>query len=90
MLPHAGAVAAAAIVERLRAAWMAGRRPVTFSAGIAEREAGCTPTDTLARADHCLYAAKTAGRNRNIVYATSPWPERSEASETVDEAVAAG
>jgi diguanylate cyclase len=37
---------------------------ITFSAGIAEGQAGDPLEELLARADYALYAAKGAGRNR--------------------------
>ena len=38
--------------------------PVTVSIGAAQFRHGETPDDFVARADHALYAAKEAGRNR--------------------------
>jgi diguanylate cyclase len=37
---------------------------ITFSAGVAERHAGESQEDVIARADRALYKAKTSGRNR--------------------------
>jgi len=37
---------------------------ITFSAGVAERHAGESQDDVIARADRALYKAKAAGRNR--------------------------
>ncbi|RUO24568.1 GGDEF domain-containing protein [Aliidiomarina maris] len=39
--------------------------------GIAQWQAGDTPTDWIARADSALYQAKHAGRNRCEIY-TAP------------------
>ncbi|MEO8160494.1 MAG: diguanylate cyclase [Arenimonas sp.] len=75
ILPGADVPAAAAIAERLRAAVEArgfehlhadGACKVTVSIGVAARWPGAaTPAETLvAEADHALYAAKHAGRNR--------------------------
>lgn len=47
------------------------RTPVTASMGIAQWQAGDTPTDWIARADSALYQAKHAGRNRCEIY-TAP------------------
>lgn len=50
-------------LERLRGAWERDRpQPVTFSAGIAR--VGIDPSGALAAADHALYRAKEAGRDR--------------------------
>ena len=46
---------------------------VTFSAGLATPRAGETLEQTLARADQAMYAAKAAGRNRDVV-AEEPAP----------------
>jgi diguanylate cyclase len=39
---------------------------ITFSAGVAQRHAGESQEDTIARADRALYKAKAAGRNRVV------------------------
>lgn len=41
---------------------------VTISIGVAERERGEDPADTLKRADEALYGAKKAGRNRVMAW----------------------
>ncbi len=43
---------------------------ITFSAGVAQREAGEGHTDAIARADKALYRAKQAGKNRVAAAAT--------------------
>jgi diguanylate cyclase len=42
---------------------------ITFSAGVAQLEANETPEDAVKRADHAMYLAKRAGKNR--VFAAS-------------------
>jgi len=62
-------------VERLRAA-CAGQivtaigRAITLSAGLARHQPGEPITSLIERADHALYAAKHAGRNRTEVAGT--------------------
>ena len=71
VLPQTSIAEAELIVERMLAA-IRNSRPLkeradfgyTFSAGIAPAECGSTVADLFARADHALYAAKMAGRNR--------------------------
>jgi diguanylate cyclase (GGDEF)-like protein len=52
------------VVDRLRAATP---REQSCSAGIARRQAGDDSAALLARADHALYEAKRAGRNRSLI-----------------------
>jgi diguanylate cyclase (GGDEF)-like protein len=74
VLPHMNADAAAALVDRLRAA-LAQRLldpavpelRVSFSAGISECAGGEVAQDAIARADNALYEAKNAGRGRTVV-----------------------
>ena len=70
VLPDAGTAAALQRAEQLRAAVaalrfeVAGRRvPLTVSIGLATAGAESF-ADLLRRADHAMYAAKHAGRNR--------------------------
>jgi len=75
VLPHMTAVAAAALVDRLRGV-MADRQldpdvhalRVSFSAGISECGGGEVAQDAIARADNALYEAKNAGRGRTVVH----------------------
>jgi diguanylate cyclase (GGDEF)-like protein len=60
--------AARGIVDRLRAATPRGQ---SCSAGIARREGGETADGLLGRADHALYEAKRAGRDRSLVAASA-------------------
>ena len=55
-------------------AWnhLVGALRLTVSVGAAEARAGDTQSTLLARADHNLYAAKAAGRNRLVVDAPPP------------------
>jgi diguanylate cyclase (GGDEF)-like protein/PAS domain S-box-containing protein len=55
---------AAAVVHRLRHAWLATDPLTTFSAGVAVHEAGEDARQTIARADEALYRAKHNGRDR--------------------------
>ncbi len=56
--------AARGVVDRLRAVTPRGQ---SCSAGIARRTDGETSTDLLGRADHALYEAKRAGRDRSLI-----------------------
>lgn len=49
--------------------------PVTVSYGVAMLKAGETAESWLTRADHALYRAKEAGRNR-VIFADDSKPER--------------
>lgn len=70
LLPNTDAGGAQRCAERLREqqeAWRATDTelpPYTFSAGVAEYRTGENVESLLRRADHALYAAKHAGRNR--------------------------
>lgn len=68
LLPDTGALAAAALAERLRAVVPGGE---TCSIGVAEWEAGQDGAALVARADAALYAAKATGRNRVVTAAAS-------------------
>jgi diguanylate cyclase (GGDEF)-like protein len=75
VLPETDLLTAAAIAERLRVAvgeptpgLPEGLPPVSVSIGVAAVAAGCQSVDELiAQADHALYNAKHAGRNRTRV-----------------------
>jgi diguanylate cyclase (GGDEF)-like protein len=72
ILPHTGARSAAAWAERVRRAIAAlafEGTPVTASLGVAavEGPTAVTPSALSEAADHALYAAKQAGRNRVCV-----------------------
>lgn len=69
VLPACDAEQARTLVDRLR--------PLTpelqtFSAGIAERDAGEGVSDLLLRADAALLAAKRGGRNRSVIAGEEP------------------
>jgi diguanylate cyclase (GGDEF)-like protein len=71
ILPSVALAAGARVAERARAAVAeqavvaAGTSlPVTISLGVAERRAGESRHELIARADAAMYAAKRAGRNR--------------------------
>ncbi|WP_432514927.1 GGDEF domain-containing protein [Kineococcus sp. SYSU DK001] len=66
LLPRTTPAQAQVLVERLRAAVAAGTEPrVTCSVGIAAADGDAA--QVLAAADRALYAAKAAGRDRNVV-----------------------
>jgi diguanylate cyclase (GGDEF)-like protein len=64
LLPGAGAAAAEAAVERLRAVVPP---PLSCSAGITTWNPPEPPRDFIARADQALYTAKRAGRDRGVL-----------------------
>lgn len=57
-----GAIAA---LKRVREVWAGIQRTTTFSSGVAVRRSTESPAGALGRADHALYTAKQAGRNRD-------------------------
>jgi diguanylate cyclase (GGDEF)-like protein len=83
MLPEVGVAGSQEVAERIRervsreSINRKGDR-VTVSIGIAMfPEQGDTPEDLFQQADHALYAAKAAGRNR-VVTATGQDPSHQE------------
>ncbi|MCK0538278.1 GGDEF domain-containing protein [Alcanivorax quisquiliarum] len=79
VLPQSDAQGAAQVAERLRAALAAEdfspldpALSASVSIGIAEYRPGENLKDTLARADHCLYLAKSRGRDRVVAEPVSP------------------
>jgi diguanylate cyclase (GGDEF)-like protein len=66
VLPGAGIEGAEAMLQRTRLAWNAMQPATSFSAGVAVHEADMSPRVTLRRADAALYAAKDAGRDRDV------------------------
>jgi diguanylate cyclase (GGDEF)-like protein len=73
MLPNTEQAEAAVVLQRMAAQVGALRvpgldlgRPITFSGGLAARQAGEPLADTISRADKALYMAKSAGRDRII------------------------
>lgn len=79
LLPHTDAAGAATLTERLRADLAASPLTVgdgetltaTFSAGVAAWRPGVEEAILMRQADKALYAAKTAGRNRVHISASS-------------------
>ena len=65
LLPGTSADQAAALLARLRRRWAVLHPEITFSAGVASCRFGVTGEAALAEADRAMYAAKTAGRNRD-------------------------
>ncbi|WP_286745680.1 GGDEF domain-containing protein [Aquabacterium sp. UBA2148] len=79
ILPNTSPAKALVALDRLRAALqhcsISSRVPglrVAFSAGIAQHDLAAPVHRTLERADHALYQAKTAGRNRSLVSPSDP------------------
>lgn len=79
ILPNTSPTKALVALDRLRAALqhcsISSRVPglrVAFSAGIAQHDLAAPVQRTLERADHALYQAKTAGRNRSLVAPSDP------------------
>jgi len=80
-LPNTALRAATTVAEQIRRGVMSkelmkrssGERlgRLTLSIGVAALRAGDTAQSCIARADHCLYAAKRAGRNR-VICETDP------------------
>ncbi|WP_426192049.1 putative bifunctional diguanylate cyclase/phosphodiesterase [Massilia sp. DWR3-1-1] len=75
MLPETPIEAAAALVERIRAAVEAlrfadidGALAMTVSIGVAQFRTGDTIAQSIARADEALYMAKARGRNRVVFH----------------------
>ena len=66
VLSGTDATSARTILARLRQHWAILQPDVTFSAGIATCHDGRPADQTLDAADQALYAAKAAGRNRDI------------------------
>lgn len=79
ILPNTSPTKALVALDRLRAALqhcsISSRVPglrVAFSAGVAQHDLAAPVHRTLERADHSLYQAKTAGRNRSLVAPSDP------------------
>lgn len=68
-LPNTDSDAARMVAEKARTALEGTSGGVTASFGIATHRAGRTLESTIAAADHALYRAKEAGRNRVLVEA---------------------
>ena len=73
MLPESDVAAAQLVLRRMAEAVRAIRiegldigRDVTFSAGLVQRKHGEPFTETIARADKAMYAAKGSGRNKVV------------------------
>jgi diguanylate cyclase (GGDEF)-like protein len=71
LLPGTSAAQAQVSIERLltrvRDLSLCTGEPLTFSAGVTEFRSGETLAETIARADHAMYAAKQSGRGRTLV-----------------------
>lgn len=66
-LPNTTAEQTETILSRLKTAWLESGPATTFSAGAADLSSSRGVVEALGLADHRLYAAKTAGRNRWVV-----------------------
>ncbi|NEX20225.1 diguanylate cyclase, partial [Thiorhodococcus mannitoliphagus] len=82
ILPEADLATAQAAAERLCARvranetlWSSQTLSVTVSVGVVVLEGEETLEKAISRADHALYAAKDAGRDRVMVARTTPAPE---------------
>jgi diguanylate cyclase (GGDEF)-like protein len=71
LLPGTALEEAAAILDRLRCATPGDQ---TVSIGYAQREPGEPISETVDRADHALYQAKSAGRDRIVAHEAALLP----------------
>ncbi len=68
LILHRSGPDAVQTIERLRTGWNATNPATGFSAGVAVHRTGVLPSHTLENADHALYEAKRAGRNRTHLH----------------------
>lgn len=71
-----GGSGAAATVERMAHSWATPIAGTTFTAGLAEHQAGATGAHSLAMADAAMYRGKRAGRARVMVHEASDVPKQ--------------
>ncbi len=57
-----------AVAKRILHGWADANHSTTISAGVALHQRDTTPQDTVERADKALYQAKTAGKNRSVLW----------------------
>ncbi len=79
LILHRSGPDAVQTIERLREGWNETGPATGFSTGVAVHRMGVLPNHTLENADHALYEAKKAGRDRTALYgAGEPRTEEAE------------
>jgi len=72
LILHRSGPEAVQTIERLREGWNETGPATGFTTGVAVHRMGVLPTHTLENADHALYEAKKAGRDRTALYGGTP------------------
>ncbi len=74
LILHRSGPDAVQTIERLREGWNETGPATGFTTGVAVHRMGVLPNHTLENADHALYEAKKAGRDRTALYGSTPGP----------------